>query len=49
MERLAHHHHPDIKGRPRHTVVEVEEEAGHIFIIDFPSPISLILRDELEE
>lgn len=28
-------------------IVEVEEEAGHIFIIDLPSPISLILRDEL--
>lgn len=48
MSRLAHDH-LGIKGRPCHTIVEVEEEAGHIFIIDLPSPISLILRDELEE
>lgn len=28
-------------------IVEVEEEAGHVFVIDFPSSISLILRDKL--
>lgn len=30
------------------TVVEVEEEAGHVLVIDLPSSISLILRDELQ-
>lgn len=28
-------------------VVQVEKEAGHILVIDLPSSISLILRDEL--
>lgn len=31
-----------------HTIVEVEEEAGHVFIIDLPPSISLILRDKLQ-
>lgn len=31
-----------------HTIVEVEEEAGHVFVIDLPSSISLVLRDELQ-
>lgn len=30
------------------TVVEVEEEAGHVLVIDLPSSVSLILRDELQ-
>lgn len=29
------------------TVIEVEEEAGHVLVIDLPSSIGLILRDEL--
>ena len=28
-------------------IVEVEEEAGHVLVIDLPSSIGLVLRDEL--
>lgn len=30
------------------TVVEVEEEAAHVFVVDFPAAIRLILRDDLQ-
>lgn len=30
------------------TVVEVEEEAAHVFVVDFPSAIGFILRDDLQ-
>lgn len=31
------------------TVVEVEEEAAHVFVVDFPSAISFVLRDNLKK
>ena len=31
------------------TVVEVEEEAAHVFVVDFPSAIGFILRDDLQK
>lgn len=31
------------------TVVEVEEEAAHVFVVDFPSAIGFVLRDNLKK
>lgn len=30
------------------TVVEVKQEAAHVFVVNLPSAISFILRDDLE-
>lgn len=32
----------------RVTVVEVEKEAAHVFVVDFPSAVGFILRDNLQ-
>lgn len=30
------------------TIVEVKQEAAHVFVVNLPSAISFILRDDLE-
>lgn len=31
------------------TIVEVEEEAAHVFVVDLPSAVGFVLRDNLRK
>lgn len=31
------------------TVVQVKQEAAHVFIVDFPSAVGFVLRDNLNK
>lgn len=31
------------------TVVQVEQEAAHVFVVDFASAVGFVLRDDLQQ